>query len=213
VVAIVFDLDGVLVDSTAAVERAWGQWAAERGIAVDELLAVVHGRPSREVIARFAPELDAVAEAKRLDSMEEVTASPAIPGAAECIALAQEGAWAVVTSGDGRAPARLRAAGLPVPDVLITADDVTNGKPDPEPYARAAEALGVPAAECVVVEDAPAGITAAKRAGMRVIAVATSSPAAALGEADLVLASMHEVLPELSRTAASRGGRAGRSRP
>lgn len=195
--AIIFDLDGVLVDSTEAVERAWSRWAEQRGIATEELLPVIHGRPSREVIAEYAPDLDPADEARRLDSMEESDASPAFPGAAECVALAQQGPWAIVTSGDRRAPDRLRAAGLPVPDVLVTADDITNGKPDPEPYARAAEALGVAPGECVVVEDAPAGITAAKRAGMRVIAVTSTYPAEALGEADLVLGSMHEVADAL----------------
>src|SRR5215217_2540193 len=201
--AIVFDLDGVLVDSTAAVERAWRQWAAERGIEPDEFLPTIHGRPSREVIAEHAPDLDAAAEARRLDEMEQGDGhQPAFPGAAECIEVARRGPWAIVTSGDGRAQQRLRNAGLPVPEVLVTADDVENGKPHPEPYARAAAALGVDPGECVVVEDAPAGITAAKRAGMRVIAVTTTYPAAALGDADLVVASLHAALPELARAAA-----------
>jgi sugar-phosphatase len=200
--AIVFDLDGVLVDSTEAVERAWTRWAEERGLAPEELLPVIHGRPSREVIAEYAPELDPAEEARRLDSMEQVTSSPAIPGALECIELARQGAWAIVTSGDGRAAGRLRSAGLPVPDVLVTADDVENGKPHPEPYARAAEALGVDPGDCVVVEDAPAGITAAKAAGMTVIAVTSTYGADALGEADVVAGSMHEVLEELSADAA-----------
>jgi sugar-phosphatase len=201
--AIVFDLDGVLVDSTEAVERAWTRWASERGIPPEELLPVIHGRPSREVIAEYAPALDPEAEARKLDSMEQVTTSPAIDGAAECVELAQQGAWAIVTSGDSRAPGRLRAAGLPVPEVLVTADDVKRGKPDPEPYARAAEALGVDPAECVVVEDAPAGIAAAKAAGMTVIAVTTTYPADALDDADVVVGSMREVLPELASRAAA----------
>lgn len=202
--AIIFDLDGVLVDSTEAVERAWTRWAGERGIDPAELLPVIHGRPSREVIAEYAPDLDPAEEARRLDSMEQVTTSPAINGAAECMAFAQQGAWAIVTSGDDRAAGRLRAVGLTVPEVLVTADDVENGKPHPEPYARAAEALGVDPGECVVVEDAPAGIAAAKAAGMRVIAVTTTYGADALGGADLVCGSMHEVLDELRVAAPSR---------
>jgi mannitol-1-/sugar-/sorbitol-6-phosphatase len=200
--AIIFDLDGVLVDSTEAVERAWTRWAGERGIDPQELLPVIHGRPSREVIAEYAPGLDLVVEARRLDSMEQVTESPAIDGAAECIAFAQQGPWAIVTSGDSRASGRLRTAGLPVPEVLVTADDVERGKPDPEPYARAAAALGVEPASCVVVEDAPAGITAAKAAGMTVIAVTTTYDAEALADADVVVGSMREALPELARGAA-----------
>jgi mannitol-1-/sugar-/sorbitol-6-phosphatase len=195
--AIVFDLDGVLLDSTEATERAWRRWADERGIEPGGFLPTIHGRPSREVIGEHAPELDAAAEARRLDALEEAGELKAFDGALECIELAQQGPWAIVTSGDGRAGARLRDAGLPVPEVLVTADDVTNGKPDPEPYARAAEALGVAPGECVVVEDAPAGITAAKRAGMRVIAVTTTYDADALGEADVVVGSMREVLPHL----------------
>jgi len=198
VTAIVFDLDGVLVDSTAVVERAWRRWAGERGVPADDVLAIAHGRPSREVIAAFAPALDAEAEARRLDGWESGETLAAMPGAAECVAVAQRGPWAVVTSG-GRelAPGRLRAAGLPVPGVMVTADDVAHGKPDPEPYALAARRLGIPPGECLVVEDAPAGVTAAKRAGMRVLAVATTHPPAALEGADLVLGSMHEVPAQL----------------
>src|SRR4051794_15288031 len=97
--AIIFDLDGVLVDSTQAVERAWTRWAQDRGIDVQQLLPAIHGRPSREVIAEYAPDADAADEARRLDEMEEGDGhQPAFPGAAECVAVAQRGAWAVVTS-------------------------------------------------------------------------------------------------------------------
>jgi sugar-phosphatase len=121
----------------------------------------------------------------------------------ECVGVARRGQWAVVTSG-GRelATLRLAAVGFPVPEVLVTGDDVEHGKPDPEPYLRAAEALGVPAAECVVVEDAPAGVLAAKRAGMTVLAVATTHPAAALAQADQVFSGMTEVTEHLRGTAA-----------
>src|SRR3954454_11484648 len=98
VTAIVFDLDGVLVDSTAVVERAWRRWAGERGVPADDVLAIAHGRPSREVIAAFAPALDAEAEARRLDGWESGETLAAMPGAAECVAVAQRGPWAVVTS-------------------------------------------------------------------------------------------------------------------
>ena len=122
-----------------------------------------------------------------------------IPGARRCVTLAQRGPWAIVTSG-GRelATARLAAVDLPIPDVLITADDVHRGKPDPEPYERASEALGLAGSDCVAVEDAPAGIRAAKHADMRVLAVATTHPASALDEADLILTSVNDVARHLA---------------
>jgi mannitol-1-/sugar-/sorbitol-6-phosphatase len=194
--AVIFDLDGVLVDSTAVVERAWRRWSEKHGVDAEALLAVAHGRPSREVIAEFAPHLDAQAESDWLDASEyeDATGLAPVPGAAACVAAVQDRPWAIATSG-GRtlARGRLEDAGLPVPDVLVTADDVRNGKPDPEPYLRAAEGLGVAPADCVVVEDAPAGVTAARRAGARVIAVTTTHAAADLGEADALCASMDEV--------------------
>jgi mannitol-1-/sugar-/sorbitol-6-phosphatase len=194
--AVLFDLDGVLVDSVRAVERAWRRWAGDHGLAVQDVLAVIHGRTAREVIGMLTPHLDVAAELPRVaryetDGSEGMTV---MPGALECVALASQGPWAVVTSGDRpSATARLTVAGLPVPDIMITAGDVTRGKPDPEPYQRAAAALSVPAAECVVVEDAPAGVLAARRAGMTVLAVTTTHPGTALGQADQVLAGMREV--------------------
>jgi mannitol-1-/sugar-/sorbitol-6-phosphatase len=194
--AIVFDLDGVLVDSTEVVERAWRRWAGEQGVPADDLLAIAHGRRAREVVHAFAPHLDAELEARRLDDWETEDSDglTAIPGAHECVAAARRRRWAVVTSG-GRelATARLRSVGLPIPEVLVTADDVALGKPHPEPYERVRQALAVPAAECLVVEDAPAGITAARRAGMTVLAVMTTHAAAALQDADVLFNSMHDV--------------------
>jgi mannitol-1-/sugar-/sorbitol-6-phosphatase len=201
--AIVFDLDGVLVDSTEVVERAWRRWAGEHGVPADDLLAIAHGRPAREVVQAFAPHLDAEHEARRLDDWETEGSDGlvAIPGAQECVDAARRGRWAIVTSG-GRelATGRLRAVGLPIPEVLVTADDVTLGKPHPAPYERARQELAVPAAECLVVEDAPAGITAARRAGMTVLAVMTTHAAAALQDADLLFSTMHDVNRHLRET-------------
>ena len=194
--AILFDLDGVLVDSLLVVERAWRRWAREHDLPAEDLLAVVHGRTAREVIGMFTPHLDAAEQALRVGGYEtehrgELTV---LPGARECLSIARQGRWAVVTSGTrALATTRLAAVGLPEPEVLVTADDVTFGKPDPEPYRRAAAALGVPAAEGVVVEDAPMGVLAAKRAGMTVLAVATTHAPAALGQADLVFPGMADV--------------------
>ena len=201
--AILFDLDGVLVDSLVVVERAWRRWAREHDLPAEDLLAVVHGRTAREVIGMFTPHLDAAEQALRVGGYEtehrgELTV---LPGARECLSIARQGRWAVVTSGTrALATTRLEVVGLPAPEILITADDVTAGKPDPEPYRRAAAALGVTAAECTVVEDAPMGVLAAKRAGMTVLAVTTTHPAAALGQADLVLPGMTEVSAWLAAT-------------
>jgi mannitol-1-/sugar-/sorbitol-6-phosphatase len=201
--AILFDLDGVLVDSLRVVERAWRRWAREHDLPAEDLLAVVHGRTAREVIGMFTPHLDAAEQALRVGGYEterrgELTV---LPGARECLSIARQGRWAVVTSGTrALATTRLEVVGLPAPEILITADDVTAGKPDPEPYRRAAAALGVTAAECAVVEDAPMGVLAAKRAGMTVLAVTTTHPAAALGQADLVLPGMTEVSAWLAAT-------------
>jgi mannitol-1-/sugar-/sorbitol-6-phosphatase len=169
---------------------------------------VVHGRTAREVIAMFATDLD-VAEQELLASGYETQYGgdlTVVPGARECVALARQGRWAVVTSGTRRlAAGRLAAVGLPLPEIMITADDVTAGKPDPEPYRRAAAALAVPGEECVVVEDAPMGVLAAKRAGMTVLAVTTTHAATALDRADLVFPGMHGVTGWLRARSASRG--------
>lgn len=204
--AILFDIDGVLIDSLRVVERAWRRWAAEQHIPADDVLAVIHGRTAREVVGMFAPDVDVAQHALLVSCYEAQDGGDlaVVPGARECIGIARRGRWAVVTSGDRKlAAARLAAVGLPAPEILVTADDVTNGKPDPEPYQRAAGELAIPAAECVVVEDAPAGVLAAKRAGMTVLAVTTTHTAAALSHADLVFGTMHEVARHLraARTA------------
>jgi mannitol-1-/sugar-/sorbitol-6-phosphatase len=194
--AVLFDLDGVLVDSYRVVQRAWRRWAREQGIPAEDVLAAIHGRTAREVIRMFAPHVDVAEQAVLVTGYEQQDLGDlaVVPGSRECIRVARRGRWAVVTSGARvLATARLAAVGLPVPEVMVTADDVTAGKPDPEPYERAAHTLAVPAAECVVVEDAPAGVVAAKRAGMTVLAVTTTHGAAALGDADLVFPTMHEV--------------------
>jgi mannitol-1-/sugar-/sorbitol-6-phosphatase len=203
--AVLFDLDGVLVDSVRVVERAWRRWAHEQQLDADELLATVHGRRAQDVVRMFAPHLDPAQQVLRISGYEmadEDNGLTLIPGALECVGLAQRGPWAVVTSG-GRelAAQRLAAVGFPAPEVLVTGDDVEHGKPDPEPYLRAAAVLGVPAAECVVVEDAPAGVLAGKRAGMTVLAVATTHLATALTQADQVFPGMGEVARHLRGTA------------
>ncbi|MFC5922367.1 HAD-IA family hydrolase [Micromonospora vulcania] len=170
--AVLFDMDGTLVDSDAAVERAWRSWAAEYGVEAGAALAIAHGRPADQTIRRLLPGLDEsavdVASARQLelqyDDLSDVTATP---GAHELLAtLARLGMpWAVVTSADVRlAQARLGAAGI-VPPVLVTVQDVSVGKPDPQGYLRAAELLDVPAVRCLVVEDAEVGLQAGRAAG------------------------------------------------
>lgn len=195
--AVLFDLDGVLVESAPVVEASWSRWAGERGVDWSALRPVLHGRPGRELVSEFAPDLDVDAEVATITAYEmaEEDALRAIPGARGCIDAAPR--WAIATSG-GRelALGRLRAVGHPVPDVLVSADDITQGKPHPEPYLKAAAALGVAPEACLVIEDAPAGIAAGKAAGMRVVAVTTSHAAEALAAADAIYASMADVRRE-----------------
>jgi sugar-phosphatase len=199
--AVLFDLDGVLVDTTQLVERYWRRWAREQNLPPGDVLAVVHGRLARDVVRMFMPDHDVEQEALRIQRSDPADSAEihAIPGARECVNVARRGRWAVVTSGEREtATGRLAAVALPIPEVLVTADDVTLGKPDPEPYERAARELAVPASGCVVIEDSPAGITAAKRAGMTVFAVTTTHAASSLGEADCLFQSMREVRQRLS---------------
>jgi sugar-phosphatase len=176
--AVLFDMDGTLVDSDGAVERAWTVWAAEHGLDAEEAIALAHGSPSEPTVRRMLPHLDEagiVASAARqlqlqYDDLSDVVAAP---GAHEVLrVLAGLGLpWAVVTSADARlAAARLGAAGIAAP-VLVTIDDLSAGKPDPAGYLRAAELLGVPAARCLVVEDADVGLAAGRAAGARTAAL------------------------------------------
>jgi len=194
--AVLFDLDGVLVDSTESVERAWKAWAQAHGLDAGEIIRVAHGRRTVETIRLVAPHLFAETEAVALEKSEAEDTSGVLEvlGALELVAGLPQSRWAVVTSGTRLiATARLRAMGLPLPETLVTADDVTNGKPHPEGYLRAARKIGVDPSECVVVEDAPPGIQAARAAGMRVIAVAATYPAARLADADVVVETLADL--------------------
>jgi sugar-phosphatase len=175
--AIVFDLDGVLVDSTAYVEEQWRRWAIARGLRPEPFLRVCHGRRALETIRIAAPHLDAEAEVNALapaDEDDAGTIGPQ-PGAHRLLGLLPPGTWAVATSGPRMAAtARLRQAGLPVPTVLVCAEDVTQGKPGPEVYLLAARGLSAVPSDCLVIEDAPAGIQAGRAAGMAVVALATT---------------------------------------
>ena len=196
--AILSDLDGVLVDSGDAVEAVWRDWAGAQGLDPDEVVRAMHGVPSREVIASVAPHLDAAAEAERVDALHAQTGGAALPGAAELLAAAPPEALAVVTScGSALAGARLRAAGLPEPAILVTADAVRRGKPAPDAYLVAAQALGAEPGGCVVIEDAPAGVRAGRAAGMTVWAVTTTHSEDELEEADRTAADLAALLEPL----------------
>ncbi|MFI2363607.1 HAD-IA family hydrolase [Promicromonospora sp. NPDC019610] len=167
--AVLFDNDGVLVDSTAAGEAAWREWAVRHRLDPRAVLTGVHGRRSRETVARFLPADEVDPATAEIDALELDTADQtvAIKGASDFVASVPGHLRAVVTSASrALAVARLAAAGIPLPDVLVAAEDVTAGKPAPDPYLRAAELLGVPSAECVVLEDSANGIRSARAAGV-----------------------------------------------
>jgi sugar-phosphatase len=165
---VLFDCDGVLVDSTVSGTRAWSRWAIDHGLDPAQVLDGVHGRRSAETVARFLPQGERAAGVAAIDAAEiaDAPGTPALPGAAELLA-SLPGNWAVVTSATTALfRARLAAAGLPLPAVTVTADDVESGKPSPEGYLLAARRLGIRAAQCVVVEDSNNGILAGRAAGV-----------------------------------------------
>jgi len=188
--AILFDLDGVLADSTPSVTRAWSAWARRVGLDPEELLPKVHGRRAIETIRAARPDLDAEAELATLvaDEATDNDDTHEIPGAGAFVRALPPEAWAIVTSGlRPVATARLVAAGIPLPRVMITAESIERGKPNPECYLKGAEALGVRPEDCIVVEDAPIGAEAARAAGMRLVALTTTHRAEQLQPADLTV--------------------------
>jgi sugar-phosphatase len=194
--AILFDLDGVLVNSTGSVDRQWRRWAEERNVDPEKVIEIAHGVRTIEVVRKLAPHLDAEAEVIRLEKREaeDQEGVAVMPGAAELLKAIPEGRWCVVTSGTRHlATSRLKLAKLPTPKVLVSADDVSKGKPDPEPYLRGANLLGMNPSQCLVVEDAPAGIRAAHAGRMRAIGISSTFPAAALQEADAVVRRLAQI--------------------
>ncbi len=201
--AILFDLDGVLCDSTRAVDREWREWAARKGVDGDAIMAIAHGVRTVEVIRRVAPHLDAEAEAAAIENHEaqDHRGVVVMPGAVDLVKSIPDGRWGVVTSGTRPlATNRLQYCGLPVPEVLVTSDDVTNGKPHPEPYLKGAEKLGLLPAECLVIEDAPAGIQSARAGGMKVIGLASTYGAEKLVQADAVVKELGRIQVSLNGT-------------
>ena len=182
---LLFDMDGTLVDSAAIVEDCWRRFASRHGLDAGAILAVSSGRPTIEVIAQFAtPGMDPAAETARIEreELDRTEGIREIPGSRRLLESLDPGRWAVVTSAPRElARRRLVAAGLPVPQVLVGADDVTAGKPDPQGYRMAAEALGADPGEAVVFEDAEAGLLAGRAAGAAAVVVGGRTGGAADG--------------------------------
>lgn len=198
--ALLFDMDGVLIDSTGHVDRVWRRWARERDVDAEAVLAVAHGRRTVEVLATVAPHLATAEEVALLEARdaEDHLGIGSVPGAASLLRDLPDGSWAVVTSATGPlAKARFARAGLPDPEVLVSADDVGQGKPAPEGYLAAAALLGVAPPDCVVLEDAPPGIAAGRAAGMRVVGVATTYGRDDLRGASAVVRDLSDVSIEM----------------
>lgn len=189
--AVLFDNDGVLVDSKDAGETAWRTWAGRHDLDPAAVVAVVHGVRSRETVARFVAPADVEAATAEIDALELATTAGtvAIPGAASLVGSLPDQARAVVTSAPrALAEARLRAAGVPVPATVVSSEDVSRGKPAPDPYLAAAARLGVEPAACVVLEDSDTGIRAARAAGVGAV---VGVGASALGQGcDVVVADL-----------------------
>jgi sugar-phosphatase len=175
--ALLFDMDGVLIDSTPAVARVWSRWAVEHGFEPEEVVARAHGRPSLTTVREYLPNADHAAENREIErrEIEDLAGVVPLPGALALLASLPADRWTIVTSCTRNlAEVRIRAAGLPLPKTMITSNDIKHGKPHPEPYLKGAAQLGFLPEECIVVEDAPAGVLAGKAAGARVIAFRTT---------------------------------------
>ncbi|MGV9796595.1 HAD-IA family hydrolase [Mycobacterium sp. NPDC003449] len=197
--AVLTDIDGTLVDSTPAVERTWRVWAAHRNLDAEEILRVCHGRRTEDTVAQFLAPAEVAEGVAELDALElaDMAGVVALPGTQRLLGSLPVNRWAAVTSGSQMLMrARLAAAGLPVPDVLIAAEDVTEGKPSPQGYLRAAAALGFAAAECLVIEDAPAGLAAGRAASAHTLAVGTSHDLAELTGYDAAVPDLGRITVE-----------------
>ena len=207
---VLFDLDGVLVDSTSVYRAAWARWAAIHGVPEERIWADAHGRRPEDIVRRVAPALDLVAALDEFDIAldDHLEAGCAVmPGARECLAQLSACRWAIVTSGRRRhVNALLAGCGLPTSSVLVCGEDTTRGKPDPNCFLLAMQRLAASPAACTVVEDAPAGIQAAKAAGIFVIGVATTHDMDELAMADQAYPSLAEATPLLVQRAMTIAG-------
>ena len=190
---LLFDFDGVLVSSLGSVQRCWRRWAAIYAIPDAENFNIPHGVPARDIIRMLRPDVDQGEALRVIEDLEidDVADLNVLPGVAELLKSLPPDRWSIVTSCTYRLlEGRLRAAGLPEPRNVVSADHVTHGKPDPEPYRRGAELLGFAPEDCIVVEDAPSGVRAGTGAGCRVLAVLSSTPAAELAHATWITDSL-----------------------
>jgi sugar-phosphatase len=197
---ILFDLDGVLVDSTRCIERCWSAWAVDRGLDPVAVMRAAHGRRVAETLRLVAPHLDEAGEGLALEHIEshETEGLAEVPGVARLMRLLPPGSWAIVTSAvRSVAEHRLRYVGLKVPATFVTADQVTYGKPDPEGYLEAAARLGLEPRDCIVIEDSPSGIEAARAAGMRAIGIYGASEPSTLKMADAVVHAFGDIRVEV----------------
>jgi len=194
--AILFDMDGVLLDSRPVVERTWRRWAARHRVPVEPILRVAHGRRTWDTLREAVPELATREEVDWLDAaeLEDFDGIRPIPGARELLQALPAARWTIVTSaGRELAARRLAAVGLELPDSAVSSEAITRGKPAPDGYQLAASRLGANPQACLVVEDAPPGIQAGKSAGARVLALTTTHAAEQLGRADLILPDLTSV--------------------
>jgi mannitol-1-/sugar-/sorbitol-6-phosphatase len=194
--AVLFDLDGTLVDSASRLQRLWKNWCARHDIAPESILEIMHGRRAGEIIQLVAPHLSIEEEVNLLetDEVSDMEGVNLYAGARELLSRLDANQWAVITSGSRRvAEARLNYLGFSLPGVFVTGDDVKIGKPAPDGYLLAAHHLHVKPENCVVVEDSPAGILAGKTAGMRVVAVATTHSWEQLYQADRIIQQLAEM--------------------
>ncbi len=193
---VMFDMDGVLMSSLGSVERSWRSYAESRSVDPELAVKIAHGRRAIETVQALRPDLDARSELRLIEDLEvgDNEGLVVLPGVREMIGALPEDSWAIVTSATERlARSRLAFAGIAIPKYFVTADLVAHGKPHPEPYQRGAALLGISVEQCLVVEDAPAGVAAGKAAGCRVMAVLTTHPAATLAAADWRVATLDEV--------------------
>lgn len=193
---VLFDMDGVLMSSLGSVERSWRSYAEARSLDPERAIKMAHGRRAIETVRALRPDLDAESELRIIEDMEveDNGGLVVLPGVRELLAALPEGSWAIVTSATERlARSRLAFAGITIPKHFVTAETVTQGKPHPEPYQHGAALLGVPVEQCVVIEDAPAGVASGKAAGCHVLAVLTTHPAETLMAADWRVTTLAEV--------------------
>lgn len=193
---VLFDMDGVLMSSLGSVERSWQRYAKLRGLDAEHAIQMAHGRRAIETVRALRPDLDAQAELGVIErwEIEDNAGLVVLPGVRQLLKSLPCGSWAIVTSATERlARSRLAYAGIAIPEHFVTAETVTHGKPHPEPYQHGAELLGCRPDQCLVIEDAPAGVAAGKAAGCRVLAVLATHAPETLKAADWCVATLADV--------------------